>query len=552
MEGGWVMTRIPDICRQFQNRLIVSCQAFEGEAFRDSDSMARFAQAAVAGGAAAIRAKGAEDVSAIRKVVRVPIIGIRKGLAADGRVLITGSFEAAKELTAAGADIIALDCTSRGQRYGALERLERIRRELAALVMADVATVEEAVSAAAAGADLVASTLRGYTTETEAVTKFEPAFIAELARAVDVPVVAEGRIYAPDEAASALAAGAFAVVVGRAITNPQSTTQRFARALEAQAKLLDPSLRVIGIDLGGTNTKFGIIDRGGKLASSGTLPTPASGGRRTLLDHLKKIAAVCLRAPCDTGSAPAALGVATAGWVDPHSGVVVYATENLPGWTGTNLKKELAEAVHIPVAVENDANALAVAEKAFGRARHADTFVCFTLGTGVGGGCYTHGRLHRGAHFFANGLGHIQLDPAGPPCTCGQRGCLETYTNAAALMRYAAGCGFATPEEVIRAANAGDAAAQTALREYARNLARGCASVVHLLDPEMIVLSGGLAQDNPQLLTDLSDELSRHVMAWEPRGLKIEASPLGYYAGVLGAAACAFDVLAEHTGRRDN
>ena len=92
--------------------------------------MARFAQAAVAGGAAGIRANGAEDISAIRKVVRVPIIGILKGLAADGGVLITGSFESAEELAAAGADIIALDCTARGQRYGALERLEGIRREL--------------------------------------------------------------------------------------------------------------------------------------------------------------------------------------------------------------------------------------------------------------------------------------------------------------------------------------------------------------------------------------------------------------------------------------
>ncbi len=115
------MTRISDICRQFQNRLIVSCQAFEGEPFRDCDSMARFAQAAEAGGAAGIRADSAEDIGAIRKVVRVAIIGIRKGLAADGRVLITGSFEWAAELVTAGADIIALDCTARGQRYGALD-----------------------------------------------------------------------------------------------------------------------------------------------------------------------------------------------------------------------------------------------------------------------------------------------------------------------------------------------------------------------------------------------------------------------------------------------
>ena len=225
------MTRIPDICRKFQNRLIVSCQASEGEVFRDCDCMARFAQAAVAGGAAGIRANGAEDIAAIRKVARVPLIGIRKGLAADGRVLITGSFEWAEELVAAGADIIALDCTARGQRYGALERLERVRRELAVPVMADTATVEEAVSAAGAGADLVASTMRGYTTDTAASTQFEPAFIAGLARAVAVPVIAEGRIGNPEQAARALAAGAFAVVVGHAITHPQ----KYHAALHARA-----------------------------------------------------------------------------------------------------------------------------------------------------------------------------------------------------------------------------------------------------------------------------------------------------------------------------
>jgi glucokinase len=384
--------------------------------------------------------------------------------------------------------------------------------------------------------------MRGYTTDTEVSTQFEPAFIAELARAVDVPVIAEGRVHTPEQAASALAAGAFAVVVGEAITKPQLTTQRFARALEAQTRFLDPSLRVIGIDLGATNTKFGIVDREGKLVWSATLPTPVRSGIRALLDHLKGVAAQCMRTGREAGMTPAALGLAATGWVDPHRGVIVYGTDYIPGWTGTDLKKELVQVVDVPVAIENDANALAVAEKAFGHARHAGTFVCITLGTGVGGGCYGEDRLLHGAHFFGNGIGHIQLDPSGPPCPCGQRGCLEVYTNAAALMRYA-GSGFASPEEVIRAANASDGVARSAIREYSRYLARGCATIVHLLDPEMIILSGGLAQDNPQLLAEVADELSRHVMAWGLRGLKIEASTLGCHGGVLGGAAIAFRAL---------
>src|SRR5580704_15708115 len=145
------------IRRAFYRRLIVSCQAREGEPFRDPESMAKFAVSAVAGGAAAIRARGPEDIRAIRRVVGVPIIGIRKQIQDDGKILITPTFESARELVAAGADLIALDVTCRGQRYGALERLQRIGRELQVPVLADIATLDEALIAADAGADFVLS-----------------------------------------------------------------------------------------------------------------------------------------------------------------------------------------------------------------------------------------------------------------------------------------------------------------------------------------------------------------------------------------------------------
>jgi len=230
------MESIPEICQSFRGKLIVSCQASAGDAFRDSASMARFARAAVDGGAAGIRAEGAEDVQAIRTAVSVPIISIRKSQAADGRILITPSFEAARELIAAGADLIALDCTARGRRYGALERLRRIKAELHVPALADIATVEEAVAAAEAGADCVLSTMRGHTSETEQFGSFDPEFIAALRSAVKVPVIAEGRIWTPDEARAAMAAGAYAVVVGSAITRPHEITRRIAAAVESEAR----------------------------------------------------------------------------------------------------------------------------------------------------------------------------------------------------------------------------------------------------------------------------------------------------------------------------
>jgi glucokinase len=236
----------------------------------------------------------------------------------------------------------------------------------------------------------------------------------------------------------------------------------------------------------------------------------------------------------------AAIGIATAGWVNPTTGRVVYATENLPGWTGTPIADEIRDAIGLPVYVENDANALAVAEKEFGAGREFSDFICLTLGTGVGGGCYTGGRLNRGAHFFANAAGHISIDPQGKACNCGQRGCLEAYANAAALIEYA-GHGYDSAEKVIAAANRGDPDAVAAVRKLAHYLAIGCAILVTLLDPQAIILAGGLAQDNPVLIGALQQELSRRVSVWEQRGLEIRPSRLGYHAGVLGGAAIALN-----------
>lgn len=215
------------IAEAFHRKLIVSCQARAGEPFRDSDSMAKFAASAVAGGAAAIRANGADDIRAIRKAVGVPIIGIWKQMQSDGKVLITPSFESAQDLVAAGANMIALDVTRRGQQYGAFERVRRIQ-QIEVPVLADIATLDEALAAARAGADFVLSTLRGYTEETSEVRSFDLCFIQELVDRSPVPVIAEGMIETPDQAHAALAAGAYAVVVGSAITRPMTIARRFA------------------------------------------------------------------------------------------------------------------------------------------------------------------------------------------------------------------------------------------------------------------------------------------------------------------------------------
>jgi glucokinase-like ROK family protein len=394
------------------------------------------------------------------------------------------------------------------------------------------------------GAAFVLSTLRGYTDATSHVKHFEPHFIAELSAACPVPVIAEGRIHTPEEARQAISAGAYAVVIGTAITRPAELASRFAAAIEAEYLLNGNTQTFAAIDLGGTQTKSGVVSRRGKLLIDARTSTPASAGRDGLLDHLKEVTSQIMERSHRSGHSPSALGVATAGWVNPHTGRVAYATDNLPGWTGAPIAEELTASAGIPVYVENDANALAIAEKHFGAGRGLSHFVCLTLGTGIGGGCYIRGSLNRGAHFFANAIGHIVIQPGGLACTCGQQGCLEAYCNSAALLRYA-GYRFPNSEELIQAAHSGHPEAASAIRELAGYLAIGCASIIELLDPEALILSGGLTQNNDILFSAMTEELRSRVPAWQERCLKVLASPLGYYGGVLGAAAVAIDQLSE-------
>ncbi|MPY89987.1 MAG: ROK family protein [Luteitalea sp.] len=530
---------VPACCHDLEGGLVVSCQATEEDFFSDPSLMAGFARAAVAGGAIGIRANGPADIHAIRQAVSVPIIGIQKVPQPSGKTVITPSLEAARPLVGAGADMIALDCTDDGQRNGALTALRRIKAELRVPVLADIATIEEALAAQEAGADFALSTLRGYTPETTQYQTFEPAFIAELVRALRVPVMAEGRIETPQQARQALDAGAFAVIVGSAITRPTEITRRFVAALRHGHQSRNAVW--VGIDLGATNTKSALVGSDGTMSHSSSVPTPWNGGREPLLDHLASVADRCLKRAADEGWSAQAIGVATAGWVDSNAGQVVYATELLPGWTGTPIAAELERRLGLPVAAENDANAAAVAENRFGAARGSRDFVCISLGTGVGGGCYIGGRLSRGSHYLGNALGHVCLEPEGLPCSCGQHGCLEVYANAGAVVRYAGDPSLDTAEKVIDAARSGSPAAREALRVHARRLARGCASIIHVLDPQMLVFSGGLTENNPFLVADLEKELRPRVSVWSLRRLHLCLSRLGYAAGVLGAASVAME-----------
>ncbi|SCG53009.1 N-acylglucosamine-6-phosphate 2-epimerase [Micromonospora echinaurantiaca] len=219
------------LVEQLRHRLVVSCQAYPGEPMRDPDTMRRVALAVARGGAAGIRAQGLADIAAIRDAVDLPLIGLWKD--GDDDVFITPTLDHALAVARAGAHVVALDGTARPRPDGRTlgETVAAVKERTGALVMADCSTLEEGVGAAAAGADLVGTTLAGYTAYTSKQPGPDLDLVARLATAIDVPVVAEGRIHRPEQAAQALRAGAWTVVVGTAITHPTTITGWFASAV---------------------------------------------------------------------------------------------------------------------------------------------------------------------------------------------------------------------------------------------------------------------------------------------------------------------------------
>lgn len=229
-----------DVVRRLQHCLIVSSQASEGEPLCAPEHICALALSALNGGAKALRLEGAENVRHLRSRVDVPIIGLTKDSSVQEKdrlssVYITPTFEDAASLAEAGADVIAMDCTLRPRKGGATARdiIRRVHEELQRPVWADCATLEEGVAASDAGADIISTTLSGYTQETARTAIDAPDFelLRRLVEATKSPVVMEGKIWAPEEVSKAFALGAFAVVVGSAITRPQLITRRFVAAI---------------------------------------------------------------------------------------------------------------------------------------------------------------------------------------------------------------------------------------------------------------------------------------------------------------------------------
>lgn len=222
------------IVDSFKGKLIVSCQALEGEPLYVPGFMAKMALAAKLGGAVGIRANTPADIKSIKDTVDLPVIGIWKIVSSNSDVYITPSLEAVDAVIMAGADIVALDCTFRknAEKKWAWKLIKEIKNKYNIIVMADISTLDEGINAEKEGADLISTTLSGYTPYSRHGNGPDFELIRELKGHVKIPVMAEGRIWTTEHAKEALRCGAHGVIVGGAITRPLEITSRFVEALK--------------------------------------------------------------------------------------------------------------------------------------------------------------------------------------------------------------------------------------------------------------------------------------------------------------------------------
>ena len=574
--------------------IVVSCQAHEEDGLYGPENMALMAKAAELGGAVGIRADDPKHIAAIRRTVKLPIIGIYKEDVEGYETRITLNMDRVKDIVEAGSDIIALDVTNRPHPYGTtgIEMIKQIKEKYGCLVMADISTFEEGVAAAEAGADIVATTLSGYTSYSPHVEGPDFALVKRLAQTVKVPVICEGRIASPEHARRLLRMGAHAIVVGSMITRPMWITKQYAEAMKQTVRSITGS--AYALDIGGTKIAASIVNaKGDMLAGPIQCACPQ--------ESRESVIAACLsllhQLRDQSAAQPIAVGVSTGGTID-RAGNIIYATSSIPDWQGCPLRERIAQDMQLPVTVCNDGNCAAVAEARLGNGASYESTLCLTVGTGLGGGVVVRDELMCGSERMAQCFGHMVVCREGR-CKGENAGAAESYISGHALceaynerveevkreesekevereeiekevkreesekevereesekevkraesekevkreesekeVKRAE-----TGKEVGERAEAGDAIALACVKEMGEWLGVALASMCACLNPEVVCIGGSVAELGELILAPAREAFKKSAFA-TIRDTPIVKAKLGTNAGVIGAALLALD-----------
>jgi glucokinase len=295
---------------------------------------------------------------------------------------------------------------------------------------------------------------------------------------------------------------------------------------------------VIGVDVGGTTVAAGLVAADGRVLEHHQAPTHGRGPGTALETVGGLLERLCEQARA-RGVAVSGIGVGVPGIVDAERGTVGVDVHYAPELAGTPLGRLLGGRLGVPVFVDNDVNALALAEWTWGAGRGARSVIMLALGTGVGGGIILDGRLHRGHAGFGGELGHVPIDFDGPPCICGGRGCLKAYVSGTDIaLRGGARLGRPVgAAEIFRLAAEGDAEADAIVEEVCAALGAGLAIIVNGINPERVLLAGSVAKSLRPLEARLRAALARHAFAAALRATHLEILALDKDATVRGGAA---------------
>jgi len=497
-----------------RGRVIVSCQPVRDGPLDRADFVAGLALAALEGGAGGLRIESLRDVRAVRAATGAPIVGLVKRPLPSSPVFITPEIADAEALARAGADVLAFDATLRARPVPVSELISAVHA-LGRLAMADIATYDDARAAVGAGADMVGTTLSGYaggpTPETPDLD------LVSRCAGLGAPVLAEGRYHTPEQARLAIEAGAFAVVVGSAITRPEHITAWFAAATQKARPTQQASQPVLAVDIGGTKTLVALV-AGEKILESRRLVTEKARGPGAWLD---------------------AAAAAAQGWRGRFGTAAVAATGAVNGgrWSSLNpsvlaiprefpLVEELSRRLGVSVVAINDAQAAAWGEFRFGAGKDRD-MVFLTISAGIGGGIVLGGRLITGRDGLGGHFGQMLIAVEDGY----QR--LEDTSSAGAIERMAAARGHAvTGSAIVGAAAAGEAWAHDVVAASADRLTVALSSIQMAIDPDCIVIGGGLGLA-PLYLDCLRRRLASVDARMRP---ELRSAALGANAGLLGVA----------------
>lgn len=307
----------------------------------------------------------------------------------------------------------------------------------------------------------------------------------------------------------------------------------------------------IGIDLGGTNIVAGVVDDSYNIISKASVKTNCPRPAKEICDDMAKVAIEAVAKANLSMDDIQWVGIGTPGIANSSTGIIEYS--NNLGFENVPMVKYIQEHINKPVFIDNDANAAAYGEFVAGAAKGANDAVCITLGTGVGGGIIIDGKIYSGFNFAGAEIGHIVIEVDGPQCTCGRKGCFESFSSATGLIRMTKEAmeadksskmwemsekdGHVSARLAFDAMRAGDKSAKTVVDKYIKYLAAGITNVINIFQPDILCLGGGVCNEGDPLLVPMKELVAKEVYTKNsPKNSRIVIAKLGNDAGIIGAA----------------